>query len=146
MNETGFVSLFIVVALFGFGCTETKSKSNQTSAVEAEHFYSVATKSTGFYHYSPNQEVGPDKFLPKDTVVTVIRPSFGFSSVKLMNGQEGYVSSKDLRVAPPELVAAATAAARKLEPPVQTDPPRPTVQIPTATSTGLEPTPLPSPR
>jgi hypothetical protein len=145
-REGGFVSLLMVAALFGFGCTETKSKSNQTSAVEAEHFYSVATKSTGFYHLSPSQEVGPDKFLPKDTVVKVIRPSFAYSWVKLMNDQEGYVASKDLRVAPPELVAAATAAARKLEPPVQTELARPTVQIPTATSTGLEPTPLPSPR
>jgi hypothetical protein len=76
----------------------------------------------------------------------VLRPSFAYSRVKLMNGEEGYVASKDLRVAPPELVAAAEAAARKSQPPVQTELATPTVQIPTAHSTGVEPTPLPSPR
>jgi hypothetical protein len=151
VRRAGVVSLLMAVGLFNSDC---KTNSTQSSAVSpadtsAEHYCSVATKSTGFFHYSPSQEVGPDKFLPKDTVVKVTRPSFGYSRVKLMNDQEGYVASKDLRVAPPELVAAATAAAeaaaRKLGPPVKTELATPTVQIPTATSTGVEPTPLPTP-
>jgi len=38
----------------------------------------------------------------------LIRPSFGYSKVKLMNGQQGYVASQDIRAAPPEVVSAAT--------------------------------------
>lgn len=145
--RAGAVSLLTAMALFHCGCksNSAQAKTASPAATDPEHFYSVATKSTGFFHYSPSQEVGPDKFLPHDTVVKVIRPSFVYSRVKLMNDQEGYVASKDLRLAPPELVAAATAAARKSERPVRTELATPTVQIPTATSTGVEPTPLPTP-
>jgi hypothetical protein len=148
VRRAGAVSLLMAVVLLSCSCKTNSPYATEPSVAAAsdEHFYSVATKSTGFYHYSPSQEVGPDKFLPRDTVVNVTRPSFVFSRVKLMNDQEGYVASKDLRVAPPELVAAATAAARKSAPPVQTEQATPTVQIPTATSTGVEPTPLPTPR
>ncbi len=147
MKETSFLSLFIIVALFACGCA--KISPNSSGAAITGNLYVVATKSTGFYHYNPHQEVGPDKFLPKDTVVTLIRPSFGFSSAKLMNGEEGYVSSKDLRVAPAELVAAVTAAAaptaRKPGPTVQIDPPRSTFPEPPPPAAGFEPSPLPSP-
>ena len=148
-HNGGFVWLFLVAALFSSSCAKTNStqaKAANPGSTSAEHYCSVATKSTGFFHYSPSQEVGPDKFLVRDTVVVVLRPSFAYSRVKLMNGEEGYVASKDLRVAPPALVAAAEAAARKSQPPVQTELATPTVQIPTAHSTGVEPTPLPTPR
>ena len=38
----------------------------------------------------------------------LIRPSFGYSKVQLMNGQQGYVASQDIRAAPPQLVSAET--------------------------------------
>jgi hypothetical protein len=38
----------------------------------------------------------------------LIRPSFGYSKVQLMNGQQGYVASQDIRAAPPQLVSAKT--------------------------------------
>ena len=149
-HKGGFVSLFLIGTLLGSGCAKTNSTQANTAKSgttdSPEHYCSVATKSTGFFHYSPSQEVGPDKFLVRDTVMVVLRPSFAYSRVKLMNGEEGYVASKDLRVAPPALVAAAEAAARKSQPPLQTELATPTVQIPTAHSTGVEPTPLPSPR
>jgi hypothetical protein len=148
-RRAGAVSLLIAVVLLSCSCKTNSGYITEPSAVtaSADHFYSVASKSTGFFHYSPSQEVGPDKYLPRDTVVKVTRPSFVYSRVKLMNDQEGYVASKDLRVAPPELVAKATAAAeaaaRKSAPAVPPEQATPTVQIPTATSTGVEPTPLP---
>ena len=148
-HNGGFVWLFLVGALLSSGCAKTNSTQPNAAnpgSTNTEHYCSVATKSTGFFHYSPSQEVGPDKFLVRDTVMVVLRPSFAYSRVKLMNGEEGYVASKDLRVAPPALVAAAEAAARKSQPPVQTELATPTVQIPTAHSTGVEPTPLPTPR
>jgi hypothetical protein len=130
-QKGGVVSLFLLGAFLSYGCAKTNSTQANTTKPgttdSPEHYCSVATKSTGFFHYSPSQEVGPDKFLVRDTVMVVLRPSFAYSRVKLMNGEEGYVASKDLRVAPPALAT-------------------PTVQIPTAHSTGLEPTPLPSPR
>jgi hypothetical protein len=157
-RRAGAVSLLTAVVLLSCSCKTNSGYATEPNAVAAsqDHFYSVATKSTGFFHYSPSQEVGPDKFLPRDTVLKVTRPSFVYSRVQLMNDQEGYVASKDLRVAPPELVAKATAAqeaavakeaaARKIEPPPQPGRATPTVQIPTARSTGVEPTPLPTPR
>ena len=38
----------------------------------------------------------------------LIRPSFGYSKVQLMNGQQGYVASQDIRAASAEMVQAAT--------------------------------------
>ena len=38
----------------------------------------------------------------------LIRPSFGYSKVQLMNGQQGYVASQDIHAAPPQLVSAET--------------------------------------
>jgi len=41
--------------------------------------------------------------------MTLIHPSFGYCKVKLITGEQGYVASDDIRLAPPALVAAATA-------------------------------------
>ncbi|PYL89466.1 MAG: hypothetical protein DMF16_06565 [Verrucomicrobia bacterium] len=65
-------------------------------------------KQAEFYFYGPQQANGPDQKLPQDTLVMLIRPSFGYSKVQLMNGQQGYVASQDIRAAPPQLVSAET--------------------------------------
>jgi len=72
-------------------------------------YYAVSAKETPFYHYGPLQGNGPDQKLPQDTLLTVVRPSFGYSKVRLMTGDHGYVASEDIHVASPALVAAATA-------------------------------------
>jgi hypothetical protein len=41
--------------------------------------------------------------------MTLIRPSFGYSKVHLVSGQEGYVASEDIKIAPEALVAAMNA-------------------------------------
>jgi hypothetical protein len=71
-------------------------------------YYAVA-KETPFYHYGPLQGNGPDQKLPQDTLITVVRPSFGYSKVRLLNGEQGYLASEDIHLASPALVAAATA-------------------------------------
>jgi len=71
-------------------------------------YYAVSVKQAAFYFYGPQQANGPDQKLPQDTLVMLIRPSFGYSKVKLMNGQQGYVATQDIRAAPPELVSAET--------------------------------------
>ena len=53
-------------------------------------WYAVVTEKTPFYRYGPQQGNGPDQQLPKDSIMTVIRPSFGYVKVKLQNGENGY--------------------------------------------------------
>ena len=46
--------------------------------------------------------------LPKDTLLTLGRSSFGYCRVTLRSGEEGYVAREDINVAPPKLVAEVT--------------------------------------
>ena len=78
------------------------------TASNSGKYYAVSVKRAEFYLYGPQQASGPDQKLPQDTLVILIRPSFGYSKVKLMNGQQGYVASQDIRAAPPEVVSAVT--------------------------------------
>jgi hypothetical protein len=72
-------------------------------------FYAVTAEKAPFFRYGPQQGNGADLQLPKDTLMTVIRPSFGYCKVHLTSGEEGYVASEDIQVAPAALVAAITA-------------------------------------
>jgi hypothetical protein len=78
------------------------------TASDSGKYYAVSVKQAEFYLYGPQQANGPDQKLPQDTLVMLVRPSFGYSKVKLMNGLQGYVASQDIRAAPPEVVSAAT--------------------------------------
>jgi hypothetical protein len=69
--------------------------------------YAVTATSTSFFKYGPQQGNGADQHLPKDTLMTVLRPSFGYFKVRLTTGEEGYVATEDVGVAPPTLIAAA---------------------------------------
>ena len=71
--------------------------------------YAVTAEQTPFYKYGPQQGNGPDTQLSRNTLMTLIRPSFGFAKVRLVDGEQGFVASDDIRVAPPQLVAAVTA-------------------------------------
>lgn len=84
------------------GHTTLTDKSGKLFAVTADQ--------TSFYRYGPQQGNGPDESLPKDTLMKLIRPSFGYCKVQLVTGdKEGYVASEDIKPAPPTLVAALTA-------------------------------------
>lgn len=74
-------------------------------------WYAVTAPQTPFYRYGPQQGNGPDQQLPKDSIMKVIRPSFGYVKVQLQDGEHGYVASEDIRPAPAPLVA------EKLAPP-----------------------------
>jgi len=84
------------------------------------NWYSVATSQTPFYRHGPQQANGPDMQLPRDSIMKVIRPSFGYVKVQLQDGEKGYVANEDIRPAPATLVA------EKLAPPPEL-PPAPTV-------------------
>jgi hypothetical protein len=54
-------------------------------------WYSVAASQTPFYRHGPQQGNGPDMQLPRDSIMKVIRPSFGYVKVQLQDGENGYV-------------------------------------------------------
>jgi hypothetical protein len=89
-------------------CSPAPDVAKPGAAVGSGKYYAV-TKETPFYHYGPLQGNGPDQKLMQDTLVTVVRPSFGYSKVRLLNGEQGYLASEDIHLASPALVAAAFA-------------------------------------
>jgi hypothetical protein len=80
-------------------------------------WYSVTANQTPFYRYGPQQGNGPDMQLPRDSIMKVIRPSFGYVKVQLQDGESGYVANEDIRP------ASATLVAEKLAPPPELPPP-----------------------
>ena len=74
-------------------------------------WYSVAANQTPFYRHGPQQGNGPDMQLPRDSIMKVIRPSFGYVKVQLQDGENGYVANEDIHPAPATLIA------EKLAPP-----------------------------
>ncbi|MDQ6623219.1 MAG: hypothetical protein M3Y86_07010 [Verrucomicrobiota bacterium] len=99
---------FVACAAFLSGC----SSVSKITAADTKNgkLFAVAADKTSFYRYGPQQGNGPDETLPKDTLMTLIRPSFGYCKVQLVAGaKEGYVASEDIRPAPPTLVASLTA-------------------------------------
>jgi hypothetical protein len=98
---------FSIIALLA-ACT-APDVAKPGAATGKGKYYAVSAKETPFYHYGPLQGNGPDQKLPQDTLVTVVRPSFGYSKVQLLSGEQGYLASEDIHLASPALVAAAFA-------------------------------------
>lgn len=72
--------------------------------------YAVGVEKTPFYRHGPQQGNGPDNELPRNTLVKLIRNSFGYSKVVVADtGERGYVASEDITVASAAMIAAATA-------------------------------------
>ena len=67
--------------------------------------------SAPFFRHGPQSGREADKTLSKETLVKLIRPSFGFSKVEVAaTGEQGYVASEEIRPASSNLVAAVTPA------------------------------------
>ena len=109
--QVEFLSLpfFAAIVFLAFGC----ASSGKTGAFSGTTggWYSVVTPQTPFYRYGPQQGNGPDSQLPRDSIMKVIRPSFGYMKVQLQDGENGYVASEDIQP------AASTLVAEKLAPP-----------------------------
>jgi len=104
--------------------------TNRITAPEGGKAYVVATEKTAFYRYGPKQGSGPDGELPKDTVVNLIRNSFGFSKIQVPStGQQGFVSSEDIVPATPTLLASLST-------------PPPVANITTAATSATAPAPV----
>lgn len=96
--------LLVLMLVLESACSSTRNANLKTSGGKV---FAVSSDQTSFYHYGPQQGNGPDESLPKDTLVTLIRPSFGYCKVKVVGSEkEGYVASEDIKPAPPTLLAA----------------------------------------
>jgi hypothetical protein len=140
MTRTKILSLSLValttVVICG-GCVHWFGSKKGPAAAHKDALFAVTAEKTPFYEFGPMQARGADRELPKDTVVTLIRSSFGYAKVKLADGKTGFVANQDIAKAPERLIATSS------EPDWSHLPPAPPVKLPT--SPDIEPTPLPEP-
>jgi hypothetical protein len=88
------------------GC-RSADKPAQSSA-KATRLFAITVDSAAFFRHGPQSGREPDLKLPKDTVVKLIRPSFGYSKIQVVSsGVQGYVASEEIRPASSTLLAAA---------------------------------------
>ncbi len=106
MPPPRFVVLFLLSAVLGAlgGCA--------TKQVKIGSPYVISAPKSAFYKYGPAQSFGPDTTLTQGTVVTMLESTWGFCHVMTESGLGGYVSSDDLKPAPPQTAAAATPPAK----------------------------------
>ena len=100
-------NLLALLALCGTSCSTPESAA-PAAASDSGQYYVVSAREAKFFRYGPQQASGPDEKLAQGTLVTLIRPTFGYRKVQLSNGLQGYVASQDIHAAPPEVVQAAT--------------------------------------
>lgn len=136
------LSLLVAVIILCCGCS--KSKAARSAATSGGKYFAVAN-ATPFYFLGPQQPNGPDKTLPRDTLVTFIRSSFGYSKVRLATGEEGFVARNDIGPAPPALIAAVNTPPESSGAHVRPDPLDPRFLPPPESLPEFEPTPIPSP-
>ena len=108
------IATTVVLASVAFGaftsCQTSKRAISKLHDVDTSKYYAVTVEKTPFYEHGPQQGNGPDMELPRDTLVNLVRHSFGYAKVQLASsGQQGYVASEDIRPASPVLVASLTA-------------------------------------
>ena len=97
-----FTLLFILFT----GCKSADRPARSTTKTTG--LFAVTVDSAAFFRHGPQQGRDPDLKLPKDTVVRLIRPSFGYSKVQVVtSGVQGYVASEEIGPASATLLAAA---------------------------------------
>jgi hypothetical protein len=80
-----------------------------TPAKKDRQMYAVSADSAPFYKHGPQPGREPDKTLPRETLVKLIRPSFGYAKVEIAEtGETGYVLSEEIRPATSALIASAS--------------------------------------
>src|ERR1700759_2753315 len=97
------ISVAALTILVGCGHWSGAHKDRDHNAAFHKSLYAVKADKTRFYEFGPMQGRGPDRELPKGTLVTLIRSSFGYSKVKLDDGKTGFVANEDLMKAPDRL-------------------------------------------
>jgi hypothetical protein len=112
VNYSRLAAATTVLASLFIGCSASDKPtvtSTRTARTDGKLF-AVSAESAAFFRHGPQAGREPDKTLPKETPVKLIRPSFGFSKVELVaSGEQGYVASDDLRPASSALIASTSA-------------------------------------
>lgn len=110
MNYSRILPAAALLALCLNGCSSAdKPVVTTTSPAKKERkIYVVSSESAAFFKHGPQSGREPDKTLPRETVVKLIRPSFGYAKVEIAEtGEQGYISSEEIRPATSPLIAAA---------------------------------------
>ena len=88
------------------GCRSADKPAQSTT--KATRLFAITVDSAAFFRHGPRQGLEPDLKLPRDTVVKLIRTSFGYSKIQVVaSGVQGYVASEEIRPASSTLLAAA---------------------------------------
>jgi len=100
----------LVILITGCSSANKPAVTATTASKRDGKFFVVSVEAAPFFRHGPRAGVSPDKTLSKDAVVKLIRPSFGYSKVEVVaTGEQGYVSSEEIRPAPSALLASVTA-------------------------------------
>lgn len=140
-----FNGALALLLLFGLPACAGKNRSAKKAKGQV---FAVTASSAPFYRFGPQQGNGPDQFLPKDTLMTLTRPSFGYCKVQLLSGPEGFVASEDIQPAPPTLLAALNppeSATENFDVHSSEPPPPEELPDPDLPPTSVEPLPEPLP-
>jgi hypothetical protein len=106
-----FAAVAVLALSFSACSSVTQTVQKVTKPPENAKLYAVSADSAAFYRRGPQPGREPDQKLSKDTVVKLIRPSFGYSKVQLVaSGEQGYVASDEIRPATSMLIASAATA------------------------------------
>jgi hypothetical protein len=113
--DVKYSRLLPVAALFAlvFASCSSSTKTSQTSSPSAKRepkLFVVSVESAAFFRHGPQAGRDPDQKLSRETVVKLIRPSFGFSKVEIAaTGEQGYVATDEIRPASSNLIASVSA-------------------------------------
>jgi hypothetical protein len=111
VNSLRLSPIAALLALVLAGCSggPKTTQTKKTPAKRDAKLYVVSVESAAFFRHGPQSGRDPDKTLSRETVLKLVRPSFGYSKVEIAaTGEQGYVSSEEIRPASSNLVAAVT--------------------------------------
>lgn len=112
MNSSRLLPVATLLAICLAGCSSANKPAVTTTSTAKSNakLYAISVDSAAFFRRGPQAGRDPDKTLSKETVVKLIRPSFGYSKVEVVaTGELGYVSSEEIRPATSALLASVSA-------------------------------------
>jgi hypothetical protein len=134
VNYSRLTPVLALVAGLVVACSNSpKTAVTSTSPSKTDgKLYAVTAENAAFFKHGPQAGRTPDQSLPRETLVRLIRPSFGFSKVEVVASKEqGYVASEDIQPATSALIAAASAPKvdmMRTSPDADTTPPGPAAE------------------
>jgi outer membrane murein-binding lipoprotein Lpp len=112
VNYSRFLPVAALLAICLAGCSSASKPAVTTTSTARTNakLYAISVDSAAFFRKGPQAGREPDKTLSKATVVKLIRPSFGYSKVQVVEtGEQGYVLSEEIQPASSALLVAASA-------------------------------------